>query len=46
MVERFHRQLKAALMCHPDMSWVQSLPLVLLGIRKSFKDDLNACPAS
>ena len=45
MVERFHRELKTALMCHPGMSWVQSLPLVLLGIRNSFKDDLNACPA-
>ena len=41
MVERFHRELKTALMCHPGMSWAQSLTLVLLGIRNSYKDDLN-----
>ncbi len=43
MVERFHRQLKAALKAHlnPE-AWIDTLPLVLLGIRTAFKPDLNA----
>ncbi|XP_041981634.1 uncharacterized protein LOC121735033 [Aricia agestis] len=45
LVERFHRQLKAAIMCHADSNWVDALPLVLLGIRTSFKSDLNASSA-
>lgn len=45
MVERFHRHLKAALMCHPNMTWLEALPLVLLGIRTSFKEDLKTSPA-
>lgn len=44
MIERVHRQLKAALMCHKD-TWVRSLPMVLLGMRSAFKDDLGATPA-
>ncbi|XP_030036924.1 uncharacterized protein LOC115452513 [Manduca sexta] len=45
MVERFHRQLKAAITCHADSSWVESLPLVLLGIRTAYKDDLGTSSA-
>lgn len=45
LVERFHRQLKAAIMCHADCNWVDTLPLVLLGIRSSFKDDLQTSSA-
>lgn len=45
LVERFHRQLKAAIMCHADSNWVDILPLVLLGIRSSFKEDLQASSA-
>ncbi|KFD66947.1 hypothetical protein M514_20813 [Trichuris suis] len=45
MVERFHRQLKAALMCHPGTSWLQSLPLVLLGIRSAYGDHLKSSAA-
>ncbi|KAL0851027.1 hypothetical protein ABMA28_006919 [Loxostege sticticalis] len=44
MIERVHRQLKAALMCH-DSSWVTSLPFVLLGMRTAFKEDLKATAA-
>lgn len=44
MIERVHRQLKAALMCHND-SWVRSLPLVLLGMRSAYKEDLKATAA-
>jgi cleavage and polyadenylation specificity factor subunit 1 len=31
LVERFHRTLKAAIMCHADQQWTEALPLVLLG---------------
>ncbi|XP_052128576.1 uncharacterized protein LOC127750579 [Frankliniella occidentalis] len=45
MVERLHRQLKSALMCHEGTSWIAALPLVLLGIRSAFRPDLNASSA-
>lgn len=45
LVERFHRQLKAALMCHMHGNWTESLPLVLLGIRCAFKEDLKTTSA-
>jgi hypothetical protein len=45
MIERLHRQLKAALMCHADEHWTEALPLVLLGIRSAWKEDLNASAA-
>uniref|UniRef100_A0A5S6Q6D2 RNA-directed DNA polymerase n=1 Tax=Trichuris muris TaxID=70415 RepID=A0A5S6Q6D2_TRIMR len=45
MVERFHRQLKAALMCHPGTSWVQALPLVLLRIRSAYSEHLKTSAA-
>lgn len=45
LVERFHRQLKAAITCHADANWMESLPLVLLGIRSAFKEDLQASSA-
>jgi hypothetical protein len=44
-VERFHRTLKAAIMCHADQNCTKALPLVLLRIRTSFKEDLQASVA-
>ena len=43
MVERFHRQLKASLaaVLQNRADWSQALPLVLLGIRSSYKADLG-----
>jgi hypothetical protein len=32
-------------MCHADQNWTEALPLVLLGIRTSFKEDLQASVA-
>jgi hypothetical protein len=32
-------------MCHADQQWTEALPLVLLGIRTSFKEDLQASVA-
>lgn len=45
MIERFHRQLKSAIVCHANEHWTESLPFVLLGIRSAFKDDLKASSA-
>ena len=46
MVERFHRQLKSALKTQSTpVAWMDSLPLVLLGIRTSLKTDLNSTAA-
>jgi hypothetical protein len=40
--ERFHRTLKTAIICHADQHWTEALPLVLLGIRTAFREDLQA----
>jgi hypothetical protein len=32
-------------MCHADQHWTEVLPLVLLGIRTAFKEDLQASVA-
>lgn len=45
MVERLHRQLKAAIKCHENDTWVDTLPTVLLGIRSAWKEDLQATAA-
>lgn len=45
MVERFHRQLKAAIMCYADCHWVDHLPFILLGIRTCYKEDLESSSA-
>lgn len=46
MVERFHRQLKAALKAHPSSkTWIDILPLVLLGIRTTLKEDISSTAA-
>ena len=46
MVERFHRQLKAAIMAHesPD-PWTITLPAVLLGVRSAVKERLGRSAA-
>lgn len=43
LVERFHRSLKASLMAKLEKShdWYDELPLVLLGLRASYKPDLG-----
>ena len=45
LVERFHRTMKAAIMCHADEKWTEALPLVLLGIRTAYKQDLETSAA-
>jgi hypothetical protein len=44
-VERFHRTLNSAIMCNADQQWTEALPLVLLGIRTTFKEVLQASVA-
>ena len=42
MVERFHRQLKAAIMAHESPNpWTITLPAVLLGVRSAGKERLG-----
>lgn len=38
IVERFHRQLKSAIVCHVNPNWNEMLPFVLLGVRSAFKE--------
>lgn len=46
MVERFHRQLKTSLRARTSAThWTEALPLVLLSIRTSIKEDLQASAA-
>lgn len=45
IIERFHRQLKAAIMCHDNPEWTETLPLVLLGIRNAWREDIQTSPA-
>jgi transposase InsO family protein len=44
LVERLHRTLKAAIMFHKNMPWTDALPIILLGIRTAYKEDLNHPP--
>lgn len=41
MVERLHRTLKATIMAHISTRWTDVLPIVLLGIRSAWKEDLQ-----
>ena len=45
LVDRLHLTLKAAIMCHAEEKWTDALPLVLLGIRTAYKDDLQSSAA-
>ncbi|XP_037507748.1 uncharacterized protein LOC119383579 [Rhipicephalus sanguineus] len=44
MIERLHRQLKAAITCRPNSAWLEALPAVALGLRATFKSDIQATP--
>jgi hypothetical protein len=45
LVERLHQTLKAAIMCHTHEQWTEALPLVLLGLRTAYKEDLQSSAA-
>ena len=42
IIERWHRFLKTAIMCHGETQWTDTLPAVLLGLRTCLKEDLGA----
>jgi hypothetical protein len=45
-VERFHRTIKAAMMAHENnLAWTDHLPWALLGMRTSYKADLDTSAA-
>lgn len=45
MIERFHRTLKASLMAYKPNEWTDKLPLIMLGLRSVFREDIKCCPA-
>jgi len=45
LVERWHRSLKAAIMCQANAEWVDALPIVLIGLRTCYKEDIRASTA-
>lgn len=45
MIERWHRTVKASIKCHATENWVDVLPIVMLGLRSTIKEDLHATPA-
>ena len=45
LIERWHRTMKAAIMCHEAESWLDVLPTVLLGLRTAIKEDIGHSPA-
>lgn len=47
MVERWHRTLKAAIMARAISSnkWATELPIILLGLRTTYKEDIKSSPA-
>lgn len=45
IIERRHRELKAAIKCHETENWCNVLPFVLLGMRSIYRQDLQASSA-
>lgn len=45
LIERWHQTLKSALMCQATNEWADTLPVVLLKLRTSFKEDISASSA-
>lgn len=45
IIERWHRSMKTAIKCHATNNWVDVLPIVLLGLRCAYKNDIQSTPA-
>lgn len=45
LIERWHRTLKASIMCTNSKNWVDELPIILLGLRSTYKPDIGSTPA-
>lgn len=44
MIERWNRSLQSAIMCHKNSDWADVLPMILLGLRSTYKEDIGATP--
>ncbi|XP_042911154.2 uncharacterized protein [Parasteatoda tepidariorum] len=45
LIEELHRPLKTAIKCFGTEKWTAVLPLILLGFRTAFKEDIGCTPA-
>ncbi|GFU04529.1 hypothetical protein TNCV_1515831 [Trichonephila clavipes] len=45
MIEELHCPLKSAIKCHATERWTEVLPIILLGVRASLKEDVLCTPA-
>ncbi|GFT54947.1 integrase catalytic domain-containing protein [Trichonephila clavipes] len=45
MIEELNRPLKSAIKCHATERWTEVLPIILLGLRASLKEDILCTPA-
>ncbi|GFW81623.1 transposon Tf2-8 polyprotein [Trichonephila clavipes] len=45
MIEELHRPLKSAIKGHATERWTEVLPIILLGLRASLKEDILCTPA-
>ncbi|GFV01653.1 integrase catalytic domain-containing protein [Trichonephila clavipes] len=45
MIEGIYRPLKSAIKCHATERWTEVLPIILLGLRASLKEDILCTPA-
>lgn len=45
LIERWHRTMKAAIMCRQNAAWTEELPIIMLGLRATHKSDIDASPA-
>ncbi|GFS91334.1 integrase catalytic domain-containing protein [Trichonephila clavipes] len=43
--QKVHRPLKSAIKCHATERWTEVLPIILLGLRASLKEDILCTPA-
>ena len=42
IIERWHRTLKASILCHDPEHWSEHLPMILLGLSSAYKEDLKS----
>ncbi|GFU78058.1 hypothetical protein TNCV_183801 [Trichonephila clavipes] len=45
MIEELHRPLKSAIKCHATARWTEVLPIILIGLRASLKEDILCTPS-
>lgn len=45
LVERFHRKLKESIMCVDSTNWYFRLPMILLGLRTCYREDMKCSAA-